>query len=249
MFLAQTNLQLLSQIRDAGYPIEDLSAVSSAYWFAAEAFSGMVRGSGKPFLCHLVGTAAAATLERPPIHVITAALCHGIFERGDFGELMPSDRDSLIANQLGPETVALLARYRVMQNERAIQVAPLLEKQPDEVPDEDRWSALIWAANEADDEIDAGSRFRRDRPDRDRRKDFSLRLARHFQWSKLEAMLMAAYAGYDETDWAGPLAAPYTASITFAWRTPRPQPNAIKQFYRSLRRRLKCALSTKSRST
>lgn len=81
MFLAQTNLQLLAQIRGDGYSIEELTAVSSAYWLAAEFFSGKVRGSGKPFLCHLVGTAAAVALERPPVHVITAALCHGIFER------------------------------------------------------------------------------------------------------------------------------------------------------------------------
>ncbi len=247
MFLAQTNLQLLTRMRDDGYPSQDLDAASSAYWLAAEAFSGTVRGSGKPFLCHLVGTAAAAALERPPIHVISAALCHGIFESGDFGELMPSVRDGLIAKRLGPDTVELLTRYAVMQKQRATEVAAVLDTRPDEVPDVDRWSALIWAANEADDEIDAGSRFRCDRSDRDRRKDFSLRLARHFEWRKLEALLVAAYAGYDEADWAEPLAAPYTASVTFAWRTPQPQPSALKQLYRSLGRRLRWARLMKSR--
>lgn len=134
-----------------------------------------------------------------------------------------------------------------MQKDRATEVAAVLDTRPEEVPDVDRWSALIWAANEADDEIDAGSRFRSDRPDRDRRKGFSLRLARHFQWRKLEALLIAAYAGYDEADWAEPLAAPYTASVTFARRTLRLQPNAFKQFYCSLARSLRRARLRNSR--
>lgn len=238
MFLAQTNLQLLAQLRGSGYPIEDLEAASSAYWLAAEVFTGKVRGSGKPFLCHLVGTAAATGSERPPVHVITAALCHGIAETGDFGDMAPGARDKMISGRLGSGAVALLARYTALQKERVTEIPAMLEKRPGEIPDEDRWSALIWVANEVDDEIDAGSRFRSNRPDRGERKAFCRRLTGHFRWNELEAILAAAYAGYDEADWAEPLAAPYTASVTFARREPKIRPSAIKQFYWSLSRQL-----------
>jgi hypothetical protein len=50
---AQTNLQLLSRMREDGYPPGDLTPVVSAYWLAVEAFGAQVRGTGKPFLCHL----------------------------------------------------------------------------------------------------------------------------------------------------------------------------------------------------
>lgn len=239
MLLAQTNLQLLTQIREAGYTIADLQEVSAAYWLAAEAFSGKVRGSGKPFLCHLVGTAAATVLERPPVHVICAALCHGIFENGDFGEFTPAVRTGLVSERLGSDAVALLGRYSAMQKHRATRLAMLLDKAVDEVPQDERWSALIWVANEADDEIDGGSRFRTDRPDRDQRKELSVALARHFQWDKLTGLLMAAYRSYDLADWAQPLASPHTTSVTIARRAPRPEPNTMKRLYWSLYGRLK----------
>jgi hypothetical protein len=171
--------------------------------------------------------------------VITAALCHGIAETGDFGEIAPAARDEMVSERLGSGAVALLARYAALQKERATTIPAMLEMRPQEISDEDRWSAMIWVANEVDDEIDAGSRFRSDRSDRSERKAFSLRLTEHFQWKELGGILAAAYAGYDEADWAESLAAPHTASITFARREPKIQPSAFRKFYWSLSRQLR----------
>ena len=235
MPLAQTNLQLLAQLRNEGYSDHDLAMVNAAYWLAAEAFSGKVRGSGKPFLCHLVGTASATALERPPSHAIAAALCHGILESGDFGHLKSSAVAELLRQRLGSTTVTLLQRYAVMQEARATAIPDLLARKPVEAAEPDRWSALIWAANEADDETDAGSRFRRNRRDRDRRRDFSLALTRHFGWKTLEGALERAYASYEESAWADSLATSYTSSVTFAHRASTPGINSLKQIYRWLR--------------
>jgi hypothetical protein len=61
---AQTNLQLFHQLRNAGYDEADLVCIHQAYQLACQVFTGFFRGSGKPFIAHLVGTASIlATLE------------------------------------------------------------------------------------------------------------------------------------------------------------------------------------------
>jgi hypothetical protein len=171
------------------------------------------------------------------VHVVVAALCHGIHERGDFGGSTPSERDALIAERLGPDSVRLLARYAAMQGDRATALPALLARDCSAVADDDRWSALIWVANEADDEIDAGSRFFRERPDRELRKELSVRLAQHFGWRRLGCVLAAAHAAHGAAGWAEAFASPHSASLTVASRGEKRRPDALRRLYWALRRR------------
>jgi (p)ppGpp synthase/HD superfamily hydrolase len=53
---AQTNLQLYRQLRDR--TDADVALVAAAYELALSLFPRSFRATGKPFLCHLVGTAS-----------------------------------------------------------------------------------------------------------------------------------------------------------------------------------------------
>ncbi len=83
---AQTNLQLLYQLRCAGYTEDDLNFIAKAYGLATRLFTGYFRSSGKTFIAHLVGTASILVSVAAPIEVITAGLLHAAYEFGDFGD-------------------------------------------------------------------------------------------------------------------------------------------------------------------
>ena len=63
---AQTNLQLLSQMQDAGYAAAEVDRVRAAYAAVLPLFAAHFRGSGKPFLAHLVGTASILATRSAP---------------------------------------------------------------------------------------------------------------------------------------------------------------------------------------
>lgn len=193
--LPQTHLQLLARMRVAGYGADDLAAVNRAYWLASEVFGAQLRGTGKPFLCHLVGTAAAAALESPPAPVLVAAVCHGILRSG--GRTI---RDRVLT-ELGHRTLAQLDDYDAFHRERAERI-PRLLGQSGEIAEADRWSALIWAANLVDDETDAAARFRRLRHDHDRRREFARGLCERLDWPTLGGAAEAAFASYEAAEWA-----------------------------------------------
>lgn len=66
-FIAQTNLQLYHQLQDANYSEQDLIFIHKAYNFATQLFTGFFRGSGKPFIAHLVDTASVLISLNKPI--------------------------------------------------------------------------------------------------------------------------------------------------------------------------------------
>ena len=83
--LAQTNLQLYQQMRAAGYDRDDLWRVAGAYELAVQLFAARFRAYGKPFVDHLVGTAAVLAHLRVPVALVIAGLLHASYEQGDFG--------------------------------------------------------------------------------------------------------------------------------------------------------------------
>lgn len=86
MFLfAQTNLQLMRQLRDQQYSQVDISRVNAAYDIAVPMFSGRFRGSGKPFIAHLVGTVSVLASRKVEIEMLLAALLHAAYTVGDLG--------------------------------------------------------------------------------------------------------------------------------------------------------------------
>jgi (p)ppGpp synthase/HD superfamily hydrolase len=56
-YTAQMNLELYAQAISGGYSSDQCRALADAYVFALRKVS-LARGSGKPFIAHLVGTAS-----------------------------------------------------------------------------------------------------------------------------------------------------------------------------------------------
>src|SRR5687767_15961282 len=83
---AQTNLQLYTQLRRAGYTAEQLVPVRAGYDLAMQLFSASFRGSGKPLLAHLVGTASILAAIGQSRDIVLAGLLHAAYALGDFGD-------------------------------------------------------------------------------------------------------------------------------------------------------------------
>jgi len=192
--VAQTNLQLLGQMRRAGYGEEALDLVARAYAHACELFAGAYRGSGKPFVCHLAGTSSVLVALQSPPQMLAAALLHAAYLQGDFGAgwLGPSEvkRDQVRA-RVGASTEDLVHRYTVHEW-RPDTPARLLERGGSI----DREVVLLRLANEVDDHLDLGILYCRDAVDRLARARQmqvpAVELARRLGEPRLAAALEAA---------------------------------------------------------
>ena len=111
---AQTNIQLYSQLTQAGWGEEDLLRARRGYELATELFAGRFRPMGKPFVCHLVGVASLVERSGGPARAVQAGLVHSAYPQGDFGG---GANGSLPAHQqrvreaIGPEAEELVALY------------------------------------------------------------------------------------------------------------------------------------------
>ena len=83
---AQTNLQLLDQMRKAGYTTEDLQRVSAVYQVALRLFTGYIQASGREQLAHVVGTSSILATLHSPIDIVSAGMLHNVYLNGDFGD-------------------------------------------------------------------------------------------------------------------------------------------------------------------
>lgn len=72
-------------MRDQQYSEADISRMNAAYEIAVPMFSGRFRGSGKPFIAHLVGTASVLASRKVEVEMLVAALLHAAYTVGDLG--------------------------------------------------------------------------------------------------------------------------------------------------------------------
>jgi (p)ppGpp synthase/HD superfamily hydrolase len=151
---AQTNIQLYRQIRSAGYSANSLRELSSAYTLASFLFSAQYRANGKPFVCHLVGTASILAAHNAPWPVVLAGLLHAAYAEGNFGSAWPKithRQRKLVRDVIGGDADQLVEAYTAfMWNadvaERLVQEIHGL----DEVP---RSVVLMRIANELEEAI------------------------------------------------------------------------------------------------
>lgn len=119
---AQTNIQLLNQLHRAGYSLDELRLVRTAYELAIRLFTGRFRASGKTFIAHLVGTASVLVTLRASAPLVAAGLLHAAYQSGDFGERQPGITDGKraqlraavgdgIAADVARDVEAYIARY------------------------------------------------------------------------------------------------------------------------------------------
>lgn len=154
---AQTNIQLFNQLRLAHYSEVDLSYIYNAYQFSLQLFLGRFRGSGKPFLAHLVGTASILTSLDAPVNVIIAGLLHAAYLYGEYGteeKGMTDAKREQVRATLGGETEELIARYTLLKwNKNTI---PEIRDRLDTFDATERQILLIGLANELEDHLDLG---------------------------------------------------------------------------------------------
>jgi (p)ppGpp synthase/HD superfamily hydrolase len=154
---AQTNIQLYHQLGVLGYDAADVARAARAYEIGIRLFTGAYRGSGKPFLAHLVGTASVLADQRARGPVVAAGLLHAAYTNGEFGNgwrgMSPRKRAE-VRRALGEETEDLIARYTEFPWDPP-NIAGLRERIEVMTPQE-RDVLLIRLANELEDHLDLG---------------------------------------------------------------------------------------------
>lgn len=115
--LAQTYPQLALQLAQQPWAPADFALVRRAYDLAAVLFAGQVRGSGKPFVDHLVGTASGVLLDGAGADVVAAALLHAAYDQGDFGDRRPAlspGHRAVVRAKVGTTVEAIVFEYEQM---------------------------------------------------------------------------------------------------------------------------------------
>ena len=153
---AQTNIQLFNQLRLAHYSEADLSYIYNIYQFALQIFSSRFRGSGKPFLSHLVGTASILASLHAPINVIAAGLLHAAYIYGEYGTErgMTEAKREQVRQVVGVETEELIAGYTLLKWNKS--TIPAIRDRVDTLNASDRQILLVRLANELEDHLDHG---------------------------------------------------------------------------------------------
>ncbi|QVL52812.1 MAG: HD domain-containing protein [Cyanobium sp. M30B3] len=113
IYPAQTNLELYAQAISHGYSSDQCRALADAYVFALRQVFSLARGSGKPFIAHLVGTASLVMESGCPDHWVIGALLHAVYQhRVPFeAGLEPEERRVVLADRFGTQVDDLVHRY------------------------------------------------------------------------------------------------------------------------------------------
>jgi (p)ppGpp synthase/HD superfamily hydrolase len=154
---AQTNLQLYTQLRERGYTPEQLATVRAGYDLVMELCTASFRGSGKPLLAHLVGTASILASIDQPVTIVTAGLLHAAYALGDFGDGrlgMTEGKRQRVRAAVGHEIEDLVARYTAFDWNR--NTIPGILQRVTALSSLERDVLVIRLANELEDHLDYG---------------------------------------------------------------------------------------------
>ncbi len=199
--VAQTNLRLYRQLHDAGYTNAQLLWVRDSYELATALFAGQLRGSGKPFVAHLVGTASIlASVDAPPVAVV-AGLLHAAYEQGDFGLARWRHRRERVRTVIGEPAESLAWRYLEMP--WAPSEIDRLRAGAARLNETDRLVVLMRLANELDDNLDLAMLHCHAEKDAFRDcRDGLVALAHSFGAPVLANALLATYREASDGSWA-----------------------------------------------
>ena len=171
----------------------DLTRIAMAYEIAATRCSAMYRPNGKPFVCHLVGTASILYSVGAPMTVVTAGLLHSVYKHGDFGRgagrFRKKERTDL-RRAVGDAVEDLVYRYTHFEWDHS-----RLDEMVDRLPslsDRSRDVLLMRLADLLDDHVDLGRLYERSaskEAERRGRRDSYSRLARAAGYPELAAAM------------------------------------------------------------
>jgi hypothetical protein len=161
--LAQTNVQLIRRVVDAGWSDDDLLLLRAAYELDMWAFTGQFRGNGKTQIAHHVGVAGAlvSTGERPAL--VVAGLAHSLYFLGEFGSGRRGphpEKRARVRDALGGEVEQLIFTYTGIEWTPA-SVERMTEQAPDASPLR-RDVVAMRVANSLDEYADFAMRLTRD---------------------------------------------------------------------------------------
>ena len=152
---AQTNIALYNQMIEKGYSEDNILLVKRAYEFAAKRRMLYLRASGKPFICHLVGTASVLVeLGRSP-EAVAAGLLHAMYLKGsDFGVGVGLDqRRDVLRREFGEVIENLVHQYHKFKWKYSYgQVSEVIDSE--ELDPDTKEILVIKMANEVDDFLD-----------------------------------------------------------------------------------------------
>jgi len=143
--VAQTPPQLYRQLLGLGIQTPQMLVIGDACEAAMQQSIQLLRGSGKPFSCHLIGMTSlfAEAVQEP--QAIVAALLHGFLQERPGLDPDLLRRQCFVARHFGQPVAALLERYQA-QGETRAGAAPAAD---------DRSGFLVYAMRLADDLEDA----------------------------------------------------------------------------------------------
>jgi (p)ppGpp synthase/HD superfamily hydrolase len=154
---AQTNIQLVNQLRDEGYSAAEILPVIMSYETAIRLFTGLFRACGKTFIAHLVGTASILGRLRASSSVVAAGLLHAAYASGDFADAKSGTTESRrdwVRSRVGTEVEEYVSRYAALKWTR--DTAPPIWLEIDNLESIDRDVLLIRLANELEEFLDFG---------------------------------------------------------------------------------------------
>lgn len=154
---AQTNLQLYRQLAEQGYPTSEVAGIARAYDLGLRLFPGTYRGSGKPFLAHLVGTASILGTLQARMPVIASGLLHAVYTHGEFGNGwrgISNPKRAEVREAVGEEIEDLVARYTALRWEA--RTIPAIRARLGALSPVEREVVLVRLANELEDHLDLG---------------------------------------------------------------------------------------------
>ena len=157
---AQTNLQLLRQLRDGGYSDQDLARIKDAYDVATHLYTGWIRPSGKPFLAHVVGTASILATVEAPATVVAAGLLHAAYTIGGRGAVRPGvsrAKRALLRRAVGGEVEELVLRYTALRWDET--TIPRVHRTVPTLDATARQVLTIRLANELEDHLDGSLHY------------------------------------------------------------------------------------------
>lgn len=155
--VAQTYPQLARQLAAVGWSGSDLRRVRSAFDLASSLFVGAERGSAKPFIDHLVGTASCTMIGGGGPRAVAAALLHAAYDQGDFGTGRTGATDRhrrRLIDAVGADVEDLVLRYHRLEWTPAAARSAL--ERLLRLDDVERTVLLVRIANEVDDGLDGG---------------------------------------------------------------------------------------------
>jgi hypothetical protein len=164
---AQNILQFHAELRAAGASADEHASVASAHRLASEIFAGQTRGSGKPFIEHLVGTASILAAFDARLPVVAAGLLHAAYDAGDFGLGLTRrhpHRKAELTRAIGAEAEGLVERYHALRWNPA--TIGDLASRATTLADRERPIVFIRLANELEEHLDCGIQFCANRDER-----------------------------------------------------------------------------------